>query len=315
VTLTLLKEQNVSLSDCAMTNETQQAFRITEQPATTTEVVSPETIAPALEGKQSKSGDTGLIVEAGIQHWFTPITEAAAKASVLTRAEAKKLHQRFGTRTLALASIIALALMLAFLLTMSFFSSKEPVAIAPSESTTASSGDDLSRFLLVPLKANANASDWFGRAQAAVALNESSEALTSLEKAVALDAATVRKTPFLDVALKSFEAGQPARSLKLLEGVEPTKLTVSVLQTATTQASPRIRRGAIDKLRALKIPVDDETGAFLLDALQSEKCEERRAAFSKVAQRLGSDERVSAAQQFLERKDSKCSLSQKPAVK
>ncbi len=288
---------------------TPQAFRIIGDKSPDTQLVSPEEVASALDARLPQAGETGLLVEAGIRHWYTPATEFSLHAWTKSKLLFRSLHHRFGTKTLLLAALIFSSLMLTFGLTVAYFNAAPSTASTVVDAKAASVSEPLTTFLTVPRRSNASAQEWLARAQAALVLADSFEALISLEKAIALDAAVAQKPQYLETVLRTFAAAQPQRSAKLIESLDKSTLTLSTLQQYARDANPRIRRAAAEKLKAFSVPVADEIGVLLLDALQTEKCEERKALFAKLLTRPEKDERIAAAQQFWDKKDPKCAAA------
>ena len=141
------------------------------------------------------------------------------------------------------------------------------------------------------------------RARLASELREYGETLEALERARAARSEVAREPTFVALAVQTFNAGRPSRTLALLSGVGKEQ-AVEALQAATTDWSYRVRHGAADGLKAMGLTPGDPVALGLLDVWQLERCDQRSAVAARLLAGSASDERIVPALQAAARRPS-----------
>ncbi len=291
--------------------DTPPAEKPTNPPATVTELMGVATQDSTDTSRASTVSPTGQMLQEGIQYWYTPLIEGSKRGAHFVKTQWTALEARFGRRAvLAVAGGVVAVVLLVLL----WPSKAPPPTVKKDERTTAVAAtvspgrDDMSTVMSLTPQTKATANEWVARAEAALELGDAQEVYVSLEQAIAIDAAIASNAAFAQVAVNSLSLLQPQRSSKLFESIKDTNEMTAALQKASVSTNMRVRRAAVERLRATKTPLVDETTSMLLDAWQTEKCEERKVLLAKLSPRTEQDKRIAAAASYWEKREPKCGV-------
>jgi hypothetical protein len=290
--------------------DTPPAQQPTNPPATVTELMGVATQDVHDTSRASTVSPTGQMLQEGIQYWYTPVLKLSKRGAQWAKTQWISLEARFGRRpVLAVGGGVGAVLLLWLV-----WPSKVPQPAAKKEtiralpSAVAPARDSMATIWSLTPQTKATANEWIARAEAALDLGDAQEVFVSLEQAVAVDPAIASNAAFAQVAVNGLSLLQPQRASKLLDTLKDTGELTAALQKASVSTNGRVRRAAIDRLRATKTPLTDETASLLLDAWQSEKCEERKMLLGKLAPRAEQDKRIAAAVGYWEKREPKCGV-------